>query len=155
MAMPVQVAAAAGAAAGATAAAATAAATVATTAAGTAVTNESSLPTSTVAAVLLPPALPQHPSLPLPAAYAPSPNEPADFFGNNDILGQPCAPVGDKRKHGQRGRDYKKRKEKSCKTCIERAGAECATANRCKGRAPKGKCQYYNALGPLLGPNYP
>ena len=64
-------------------------------------------------------------------------------------VGDSAAAVRPKRRHGDRGKDSQKRKEKRCKRCVKNGRSE-EEARGCPGRSTGGTCKFFDAEGNAL-----
>ena len=55
------------------------------------------------------------------------------------------------RKDGFRGQDSKKRAPRTCQHCLQHGGDMAAM---CKGRGPRGKCEYFDENGQRITHNH-
>jgi hypothetical protein len=79
----------------------------------------------------------QHP--PMPPAASPMLGDSVLFVGNTSVSGYQPAPP--KRGNGQRQGDKAPRARRKCNQCVD--GGRADGALTCPGRAPKGKCKFF------------
>ena len=90
---------------------------------------------------------PQHPMMPRLSVLMPRPvTQP--IVGGTFIGGAPSQPLSEKRKHGDRGKDQSKRKERRCGLCKQHNDER---AMVCNGKHPRGHCQWHTPSDAVPG----